>query len=164
MRSSLVYMERIMVLVTTLVMFAAHAAAQTAAPYQPERQVAAPAPKLAFVGAETISRTGKEYSKIIFTIQNRDKFDVKMFEDVLPLPPNPCGSAGTRIVAAIYSQTGVGQASCIPIRSRDSLGAISLLIGRDKDVPQRLYVVLTDRLTQAAYRSNSLSMPSIRKK
>ena len=150
-------MKRLFVTAIAAMTFACSAVAQIANPYQIERQVAAPVPKLALLGAETGVQDGAKYSKIIFSVQNREKYDPQMFVAGPNLPPNPCKAAGTRIVAAIYSESGFAQTSCIPIRSQGALASFSYLTLHGKPVPKYVYAVLTDRQTGAAYRSNVIS-------
>ena len=134
--------------------------AQIANPYPlMTKQVAAPLPKLALMGAVGETRSGVQYNKVILTITNSDKYDSQMF--VLPsgvkLPPNPCAGSRARIVAAVYAEAGKQYASCIPMPRPGSLSEFSFLIEKGKPVPPYVFAVLTDLKTGAAYRSNLIS-------
>jgi len=148
------------VAVFQLLAFSTTVQAQIANPYpQMTKQVAAPVPKLALIGAVGETKAGVAYHKIILTITNADKYDSEMF--AVPagtkLPPNPCGYAATRVVAAVYAEGGKHYASCMPVPRPGSLDRFSFLIEKGKTVPPFVFVVLTDRKTGAAYRSNLIS-------
>src|SRR5688572_26567585 len=110
--------------VLQLFAFSTTAQAQIANPYpQMTKQVAAPLPKLALIGAVAETKAGVGYHKIILTITNAGKYDSQMF--VLPtgtkLPPNPCGFTVTRVVAAVYAERGKHYATCMPVPRPGSL-------------------------------------------
>lgn len=137
-----------------------HASAQIENPYQLiTKQIAAPVPRLALMGAESAMKGKVQYHKIVLAVTNRDKYDLQMFTlpDSVKLPPNPCRGAHTRMVAAIYDERGTAYTKCTPMPGRDSLGAINFLIQKGSAIPRFVYVVLTDLSTGGAYRSNLVS-------
>lgn len=136
------------------------AAAQLANPFpQITKQVAAPVPKLALMGAASAAKAGVQYHKIVLSITNRDKYETQMFvlPDGVKLPPNPCGGVRTRVVSAVFDERGTILSKCMPVANRDSLGAINFLIQKGSAIPKFVYVVLTDLGTGGAYRSNLVS-------
>ena len=117
-------------------------------------------PKLALKGAVGYERYGKQYHKIILTVENRNKFSAKMFELGAgeKLQPNPCrDKVKTRIVMFVFSERGKPIASCLAISSRDALEAPLFLIEKGKAIPGFVYIVLTDLKTGAKYKSNLVS-------
>jgi len=144
----------------TILCLAGSAQAQIANPYPPlSRQVAAPIPKLALLGAVGVTKGRTQYHKVTLTVTNRDKFSQQMFDipEISKLPPNPCAASKTRIVAAVYSDLGKPLSKCSPISARDSLGEIAFLILKGSAIPNYVYLVLSDLQTGAAYRSNLVS-------
>ena len=123
------------------------------------RQVPAPLPKLALNGAVGETKGGVQYHRIVLMITNWEKYSSEMF--LVPtgrkLPPNPCAEVTTRVVITIYSERGAPMAGCIPMPKQADLGKFSFLIQKGKPVPDFVYVVIHDRYTRGAYRSNLVS-------
>ena len=128
---------------------------------QPEiaRQVPAPLPRLALSGAVGETKGGVQYHRIVLMITNWEKYSSEMF--LVPtgrkLPPNPCAEVTTRVVITVYSERGAPMAGCIPMPKPANLGTFSFLIQKGKPVPDFVYVVIHDRYTRGAYRSNLVS-------
>ena len=126
---------------------------------QLEKQVAAPLPKVALLGAEPYARGGKKYHRIVLTVTNHDKYSPKMFETgaIPALPPNPCINPKARVTAAVYSETGEAMTKCMYFPTPNSLKSFSFLVEQGKPIPKFVYLVLTDIKTGGAYRSNLIS-------
>lgn len=123
------------------------------------RQVPAPLPKLALNGAVGETRGGVQYHRIILAITNWERYSFEMF--FLPsgrkLPPSPCSEVKTRVLVAVYAGRGTLISGCIPMPKPADLGKISFLIQKGKSIPDFVYIVIHDRHTGAAYRSNLVS-------
>lgn len=143
-------------MVIVLLIFAANSYSQAVTL---EKQVAAPLPKLALLGAESYVRGGKKYHKVILTVTNRALYSSAMFDVAgLPvLPPGPCVNGNARIFATVYGDTGQSLTKCMYFTSPGSMQSFSFLIENGKAIPKFVYLVLTDRKTGGAYRSNSVS-------
>jgi hypothetical protein len=126
------------------------------------RQVPAPLPKLALLGAAGETKAGIEYHRVILAITNWERYSSEMF--LVPggrkLPPNPCSGVTTRMVIAVYAERGTLLAGCIPKPAPADLGKVSFLIQKGKSIPDFVYIVMHDRHTGAAYRSNMVSPSS----
>jgi hypothetical protein len=123
------------------------------------KQVAAPLPKLALLGAESYTRSGKKYHRIVMSVTNWDKYSARMFE-IAPapvLPPNPCANRKVRITAAVFSETGAPMTKCMSFSSPGSMQSFSFLVEKGAVIPKFVYLVLTDAQTGGAYRSNLIS-------
>jgi len=123
------------------------------------KQVAAPLPKIALMGAEPFTRSGKKYHRLVMTVTNWDKYSASMFE-VGPtplLPPNPCANPKVRITAAIYGENGTLITKCMHFSSASAMQSFSFAIEKGATVPKFVYLVLTDGKTGGAYRSNLVS-------
>ena len=123
------------------------------------KQVAAPLPKLALLGAEPFTRSGKKYHRIVMTVTNWDKYSASMFEvgSAPLLPPNPCANPKVRITAAIYGENGALLTKCMYFSSASAMQSFSFSIEKGATVPKFVYLVLTDAKTGGAYRSNQVS-------
>jgi hypothetical protein len=123
------------------------------------KQVASPLPKLALNGALSETRGGVQYHRVVLMITNWQRYSTEMF--LLPaarkLPPSPCSEVKTRIVISVHSERGAQLSGCIPVPNAADLGKFSFPIPKGKPVPDFVYVVMHDRLTDAAYRSNLVS-------
>ena len=151
-------MTKLIAMIFTASFFVTCALAQVRDPMPTfEKQVAAPLPKLALMGAVGVRVGRKEFHKITFSVTNRDRYLSSMFGAEPYLPLNPCGPKSTRMVVSIYDDHGGAQTRCRQMNTRDSLGDITLLIEKGKPVPDYIYVVLTDLKTGAPYRSNLVS-------
>lgn len=126
---------------------------------QSERQVAAPLPKLALLGAEPYTRGGKKYHRIVLTVTNHDRYSLSMFEtgSIPALPPNPCVNLKARVTAAVYSESGETMTKCMSFPTPSSLKSFAFLVEQGKPIPKFVYLVLTDIKTGGAYRSNLIS-------
>jgi hypothetical protein len=128
---------------------------------QPEvaRQVPAPLPKLVLQGAVPEFKSGVHYHRIVLMITNWEKYSSEMF--LVPtgrkLPPNPCAAVVTRVVITVYSDRGASLSGCIPMPKPADLGKFSFLFRRGPTPPDFVYVVIHDRYTGGAYRSNLVS-------
>jgi len=117
-------------------------------------------PKLALLGAVAYERDGKQYHKIILTVENRNKLSAKMFElsEGEKLPPNSCRlKEKTRVVLSVFGENGKQIASCLKVASAQALEEPSFLIEKGKPVPEFIYIVLTDLKTGTALKSNLVS-------
>ncbi len=126
------------------------------------RQVPAPLPKLALNGAVGETKGGVQYHRIVLMITNWEKYSSEMF--LVPtgrkLPPNPCAVVISRVWITVYSERGVPLSGCIPMPKPAALGKFSFLMQKGKPVPDFVYVVVNDRHTGGAYRSNLVSPSS----
>ncbi|HKP68393.1 MAG TPA: hypothetical protein VJV05_03850 [Pyrinomonadaceae bacterium] len=122
------------------------------------RQLPAPVPKLILNSGATEIQ-GRRQQRIALTITNWEKYPAEMFAPSaeLKLPPNPCSGATSRIVISIYSHRGDPLVGCILASRPESLRSFTFAIQRGKPMPDFVYVVIHDRYTGAAYRSNLVS-------
>lgn len=126
------------------------------------RQVPAPLPKLALNGSSHDTKAGVPFRKIVLTITNWEKYPAEMFQvqSGRRLPPNQCSQTSSRIVISVYSERGDLLTGCIAVATPANLGRFALLIPKGKSLPEFVYAVVSDRFTDAAYRSNLVSPSS----
>ena len=134
--------------------------AQTTNPNPPlVKQIAAPLPKLALIGATTTTSGRTQFFRIVLTVTNRNEIPQQLFEIPVggKLPPNPCTGVKSRAAAVVYSERGTPMGKCIALNTRDSLHNFSFLVEKGKTVPPFVYVIVADLYTGAVYRSNMVS-------
>ena len=122
------------------------------------RQVPAPLPKLV-LSSSSVTVGVASSQKIWLTISNWDRYSTDMFE--LPsgarISAHPCPDARSRVVISVYGQKGDLLSGCILARRREALGRIPVPLQKGKLTGEFVYIVINDRYTGAAYRSNMVS-------
>jgi hypothetical protein len=126
------------------------------------RQIPAPLPKLALNGAVPEWKGGVHYHRIVLMITNWERYSSDMF--LVPtgrkISSNSCADAGSRVVITVFSDRGTPLSGCIPMPKPADLGKFSFLFRKGPTVPDFVYVVIYDRYTGGAYRSNLVSPSS----
>ncbi len=122
-------------------------------------QIAVVLPKVVLKQAFTTTIGGKQYSKMVLTVTNRNKLDPKMFElaDNVELPPDPCGILKMRVVISLFGMDGKQLKGCGAVRIPHSLSGYEFTVEKSEPIPQYVYIVLTDRKTGFTYKSNLVS-------
>jgi hypothetical protein len=116
-------------------------------------------PNLVFKGTEAYTANGKQWIRYKLAISNKEIFPAELFAPAPDLPP--CGSntnASRTWVDIFNTATNQRLYGFCALSSPQDLDSLWFAVERGTSPPQQVYVVLTDRRTNTAYRSNSVTL------
>jgi TonB family protein len=118
-----------------------------------------PNPELAFAASEDFQANGKAWTRYKLTVANLAAYPNALFAASPSLPPCGSNTKSARTWVDIYDRTGKRlNGFCALISSLD-LNKIWFAVPQGDTPPSHVYVVLTDRLTNATYKSNLVAIP-----
>ena len=113
-----------------------------------------PQPVLVFVGQEVFASNGKQFTRYRFTVDNRTDFPDELFAAAPELPPCGNNTKAARPWVDLYAQDGKRLNGFCALRGSNDLNQIWFALERDAIPPSWIYIELTDRKTNAKYKSN----------
>ena len=124
---------------------------------QPASQAAPPPPpnpQLFFVGTEFYETGGKSYTRYVFGVQNSAEYPSEMFAASPNLPPCGTNKSASRTWVDLFDQSGKRLNGFCAFGKPADLDKLWFALERDAVPPSWVYVELTDRATNARYKSN----------
>lgn len=112
-----------------------------------------PRPVLVFLGPEHYEADGKRWTRYGFEIANRTDYPNEMFAAAPDLPPCGSNTKAARTWIDLYQQDGKRLNGFCALTNRDDLNRIWFALEGDAIPPSWIYVELTDRKTNAKYKS-----------
>lgn len=117
-------------------------------------QQRSPNPILVFVGADYSTRDGKEITRYLYEVFNRDAYPAQMFAAAPGLPPCGTNANSSRTWIDLYDQRGQRLNSFCAITKPGDLTGIWFALESNVIPPSYIYIEMTDRQTNTKYKSN----------
>ena len=117
-------------------------------------QRALPNPVLFLAGTEYFQDKGKQWTRYIYVVDNRDVYPNDMFAAAPDLPPCGANTKASRTWVDIYDQSGKRLNGFCALGKSGDLGKIWFALESDAVPPSWVYVELNDRKTSTTYNSN----------
>ncbi|OUC16431.1 MAG: hypothetical protein B0A82_01750 [Alkalinema sp. CACIAM 70d] len=122
------------------------------------RQVAL-TPRLVFKGTEAYTANGKQWIRYKLAIANKEIFPAELFGPAPDLPPCGSNTQASRTWVDIFNTANNQRIyGFCALSSQQDLDSLWFAVERGTAPPRQVYVVLTDRRTNTAYRSNSVTL------
>lgn len=137
--------KAILCAVTFTLMLALHSA--VAAPQLPN-------PVLAFIRQETIEKDGKQTIRYHFEVANKSRYPAELFAPAPDLPPCGQNTKASRTWIDVMDQRGKKLNSFCNFTRVEDLEKLWFSLPGDAVPPSWVYIELTDRQTNAKYKSN----------
>ena len=120
-----------------------------------------PTPQLKFIARENVKEGGTWFVKFTLSIVNRNEFDAALFKAAPELPPCGSNKNSSRAWVDIYDGAEPHERlyGFCALTSSEDLGKLWFAIGPGKQLPKSVYVVITDRKTNAKVTSNTVALP-----
>ena len=113
-----------------------------------------PNPVLAFTGQEHVESGGKQMIRYNYDVANKDKYPDELFAPAPNLPPCGENTKASRTWVDVYDQRGKKLNQLCAVTKSADLGKISFTLDDNAVPPSWVYIELTDRQTNAKYKSN----------
>ena len=113
-----------------------------------------PNPVLAFLGQEHIDSDGKQTIRYNYDVANKSKYPDELFAPAPTLPACGTNTKAARTWVDIYDQRGKKLNGFCGLTKSADLGKISFTLDADAVPPSWVYIEMTDRQTNAKYKSN----------
>ena len=113
-----------------------------------------PNPVLTFIGQEFSQSQGKQITRYLFDVANKDEYPADMFAAAPMLPPCGTNKKASRTWVDIYDQNGKRLNGFCALGKPADLNRIWFALDSDEVPPSWVYVELTDRKTNMKYKSN----------
>ena len=115
---------------------------------------APPAPMLYLTGTEHYSANGKDWVRHQYDVMNKDAYPAAMFAAAPSLPPCGLNANAARSWVDFFDQQGKRLYGFCALGSPANLASIWFATEAGTIPPSWIYIVITDRQTNAAYKSN----------
>ena len=115
---------------------------------------APPAPMLYLTGTEHYSANGKDWVRHQYDVLNKDAYPAAMFAAAPSLPPCGLNANAARSWVDFFDQQGKRLYGFCALGSPANLGSIWFATEAGTIPPSWIYIVITDRQTNATYKSN----------
>ena len=113
-----------------------------------------PNPILAFLGQENVESGGKQMLRYNYDVANKDKYPDELFAPAPNLPACGTNTKASRTWVDIYDQRGKKLNQLCALTKSADLGKISFTLDAGDVPPSWVYIEITDRQTNAKYKSN----------
>lgn len=113
-----------------------------------------PNPVLMLLGQEPVQTGGKSLVRYNFDVFNKEEYPEELFAAAPALPPCGKNTKASRTWVDIYDQSGKRLNGFCALGKRADLQRIWFTLGQDELPPSWVYIELTDRQTNAKYKSN----------
>jgi len=117
-----------------------------------------PAPQLALVGMEQSTVRGRKSTRYRLSVRNWSAYPDDLFQASPNLAPIGRNTRASRTVVQIYSADGRRLYGFVAFSSAANLQRLWFAVREGPAPPDKVYVVLEDRLRQKRYRSNLVSL------
>lgn len=128
-----------------LFLFAVGVSAQSATP---------PNPILVLSGTEDYESGGKQWTRYVYFVFNREAYTAELFAPAPDLPPCGANANSSRTWIDMFDQRGKRLYGFCAFQSPANLKYVWFALGRGELPPSWVYLQMTDRKTGATYRSN----------
>jgi hypothetical protein len=113
-----------------------------------------PNPILYLTSTEPFQQGGKQFLRYHFDVLNKDDYPAAMFAAAPALPPCGANTKSSRTWLDIYDLRGKRIYGFCALGKPSDLGAIWFALEADAIPPSYVYIEMTDRQTNAKYKSN----------
>jgi hypothetical protein len=113
-----------------------------------------PNPVLAFMGPEQVEIGGKQMIRYNYDVANKSKYPDELFAPAPNLPPCGTNTKAARTWVDVYDQRGKKLNAFCGLGKSADLGKIWFALESTAVPPSWVYIELTDRQTNAKYKSN----------
>lgn len=113
-----------------------------------------PNPVLIFIGSENYNQGGKEFTRYLFDVFNKDDYPAEMFAASANLPPCGSNTKASRTWVDVYDQNGKRLNGFCALSKPADLDKIWFAVPSDQIPPSWIYIELNDRQTNTKYKSN----------
>jgi len=115
---------------------------------------APPNPQLHLTGTEAYTTGGKDFIRYRYDVANKDAYPNAMFAAAPRLPPCGANTKASRTWVDVFDERGKRLNGFCSFGSPADLGKIWFALEQGVTPPSYVFIVLTDRLTKAKYKSN----------
>jgi len=116
-------------------------------------------PQLVFTKQEDYQASGQNWTRYYLSVTNRASYPNEMFAPAPNLPPCGLNKNSSRTWLDIYDQAETRLIGFCAVISPDGLGNLWFTLPQGQAPPSHIFIVLTDRQTNAKYKSALLAIP-----
>jgi len=113
-----------------------------------------PNPVLYFLGQESVEIGGKQFTRYLFDVLNKEQYPDELFAASPDLPPCGNNTKAARTWVDIYEQNGKRLNGFCALSKSADLSKIWFSMETGQVPPSWVYIELTDRKTGTKYKSN----------
>jgi hypothetical protein len=117
-------------------------------------QKSLPNPVLVLVSVEQFEASGKQFTRYVYSVDNRVDFPNELFASAPQLPPCGANTKASRTWLDFYDQHGKRLWGFCALGDHDALGHIWFAMESGVVPPSWVYIELNDRQTGTRYKSN----------
>ncbi len=116
-------------------------------------------PRLTFTGQENFQANGMTLTRYSLSVTNRAAFPNEIFAPAPDLPPCGKNNNSSRTWVDIFDGAGKRVYGFCALKSADELAKLWFALPEEQAPPSSVFIVLTDRSSNAEYKSNIVLIP-----
>lgn len=120
-----------------------------------------PTPQLVYTGKQDYTLDGNPYTRYTFDVTNKADFPDELFAPAPYLPACGLNTSASRTWVDIFNNEDVRLYGFCGLGTAANLGSIWFALPKNQLPPRSVYIVLTDRLCGAEYRSNPVAFHDV---
>jgi uncharacterized caspase-like protein len=120
-----------------------------------------PNPQLLFAGQEDYQSNGQNWTRYKLNVTNRAVYPDDLFAASPNLPPCGLNTKSARTWVDIYDGNGKRLYGFCALKTSEDLNGIWFALAQGQTAPSHIYIVLTDRLTNATHKSDQIVLPKL---
>jgi hypothetical protein len=113
-----------------------------------------PDPQLAVTGLRYYESGGREWTRYLFSVENRAEYPDELFAPAPELPPCGLNTRAARTWVDFYDDKGRRLNGFCALENHDALGELWFALATEVAPPNSVYVELTDRASGNKLKSN----------